>query len=185
MLQVGGQRESKTHTKKNWRLNCLSSAHISVNVQVFINLCTVPFTCCTYKDGFRTMKTYLSWKHFIQESELSVSCWEVKTVLFFISLTFQSLLSYLKNIFKNAVVHFWTYLDIQTLLSEPCHYEKNTAGRSARIYKKQDRTEKNIEAKRIMIAAFQELFNKKTYTSKICLIFFSSWFPMMFFLQMV
>lgn len=103
----------------------------------------------------------------------------------FMSLTFQSLLSYLKNIFKNAVVHFWAYLDIQTLLSEPCHYEKNTAGRSARIYKKQDRTEKNIEAKRIMIAAFQELFNEKKYTSKTCLIFFSSWFPMMFFLQMV
>lgn len=104
---------------------------------------------------------------------------------FFISLTFQSLLSYLKNIFKNAVVRFWAYLDIQTLLSEPCHYEKNTAGRSARIYKKQDRTERNIEAKRIMIGAFQELFNKKKYTSKICLIFFSQWFPMTFFLQMV
>lgn len=90
-----------------------------------------------------------------------MSCWGVKTVSFFYvsNLPITSVLP--EKHLQNAVVHFWAYLDIQTLLSEPCHYEKNTAGRSARIYKKQDRTEKNIEAKRIMIAAFQELFNEK------------------------
>lgn len=36
-----------------------------------------------------------------------------------------------------AAVRFCSYLDTQTLLSEPCRYEKNTAGRSERIWRKE------------------------------------------------
>lgn len=41
----------------------------------------------------------------------------------------------------HAAVCLCSYLDIQTLLSEPCRYEKNTAGRSERIYRKEGETD--------------------------------------------
>lgn len=41
----------------------------------------------------------------------------------------------------HAVVCLCSYLDIQTLPSEPCRYEKNTVGRSERIYRKEGETD--------------------------------------------